>query len=101
MPKKTKKQKILAEYRKKLKQLQSNQNVIPDTSHKVEIVSETPSQKPLVPITTLPKKTATYQESEYDKLLAKFTIQDLKKASFITLFILALEFFIFYVNLKR
>jgi hypothetical protein len=90
MPKKTKREKILAEYRKKLKQLQLNQNIIVTTNNKMETAS----------VTLLPKKTVVYQESEYDKLLAKFTIQDLKKTSLVTLFILALEFFIFYVNLK-
>lgn len=99
MPKKTKREKILAEYRKRLKQLQLNQNII--TNAKREKVGETSLPKPLTLTTNLPKKTVVYQESKYDKLLAKFTIQDLKKAFFISLFILSLEFFIFYVNLKR
>lgn len=94
MPKKTKREKILAEYRKKLKQLQFNQKIITSTTGKSSL------QQPATPRVILPNKTVVYQESEYDKLLAKFTIQDLKKTFFISLFILALEFFIFYANLK-
>ncbi len=101
MPKKTKKEKILAEYRRKLKQLYSAQNITTAAN-----IKKTTQQTPLqiqksssMPAPILIKE-SIYQESEYDKSLAKFTIQDLKKTFFISLFILTLEFVIFYANLK-
>jgi hypothetical protein len=105
MPKKTKREKILAEYRKKIKQIQQiqlNQDVT--TNNKkipVPATNTVPIGKPITSVITTPQKTLAYQESEYDKLLAKFTSQDLRKTFFITLFIIALEFFIYYVNLKK
>jgi hypothetical protein len=102
MPKKTKREKILAEYRKKLKQLQSNQNKFTSSvGTNINNIEKTPLPQLVKPAVVLPNKVVVYQESEYDKLLTKFTIQDLTKTFFITLLILALEFFVFYVNLKK
>jgi len=97
MPKKTKKEKILAEYRRKLKQLQLDQkNVTAPVSNKILF-----PKKEIVPAPTILSKPVGYQESDYDRLLAQFTIQDLKKTFFVSFFILVLEFLIFFVNLRK
>jgi hypothetical protein len=100
MPKKTKKQKILAEYRRKLKQLELNapspKTDLPSSQPATPQTLSQPSSKPV----SLSQEKTSATKLEYDKSLFLFTLADLKKTFFVTLFVLALEFLVFYVNLK-
>lgn len=91
MPKKTKKQKILAEYRRKLNRLKS----VSSDRLAVKITSSLKSN----PTSSFEEKTSSFLK--YDQSLVQFTISDLKRTIFITFFILSLEFLVFYVNLLK
>lgn len=117
MPKKTKKQKIIAEYRKRLKLLQTqnapavsyqelnSQKKQPDPDL-AKINKSVQNTKPkLQPIklnqfnsVALPK--LDKEQVKYDSMFSHHTKQDLKKTIFLTLIIFVLEFFVFYVSLK-
>lgn len=90
MPKKTKKEKILAEYRRRLARLENQPK------------KKKGNSKRPPPSKAKTKKDAeqTFKEADYDKMIARFTLADLKKTLLVTLFLLTLEFFIFYANLK-
>lgn len=103
MPRKTKKQKILAEYRRKLKQLETKASF-----PKSDITAEIPSQKPVVAAISQPslknnqkKKIDSTPPLKYDQSLARYTLADIKKSFLITLVILMVEFSVFYVNLVK
>jgi hypothetical protein len=93
MPKKTKKQKIMSEYRKKIQEIQVSSNQ-----------SQGIKYSPQAPQSSVEKKVhqpTVYVLNDYEKQLAHFTIKDLKKTIFITLIILVLEFLIFFANLNH
>lgn len=74
MPRKTKKQKIMAEYRRKLQQLPGTPNIKPKS----------------------------HPPTSMDKIsLVQFAKKDLGKTIIIAGVLVALEFFIFYANLKE
>lgn len=87
MPRKTKKEKIIAEYRRKLQRLQPNPVVREKTV------------SPPVDIEPAPARPSP-MTSEYDNKLYRFTLTDMRKTLIITLAILALEFLVFYASLK-
>lgn len=116
MPKKTKKQKIIAQYRKRLKFLQTqNASVVSpqelNNQQKQPNKSLENSQPKLQPIKLVKNNNALLKlnkeqilriggQVEYDSMLSYHTKQDLKKTIFLTLVIFVLEFFVFYVSLK-
>ena len=89
MPKKTKKQKIMAEYRKKIQTLQIDKNI---PIEKKQFITEVKNEN---------NNKIKYSLSEQDKIVATHTLSDLKKTLIITSIILLLEFFIFFANLKH
>lgn len=116
MPKKTKKQKIIAEYRKRLKFLEtqntsaaSNQELNSQTlqfgGQKKQSNKSIENSEPKLQPIKLSKNNNTLlklnkEQVEYDSMLSYHTKQDLKKTIFLTLVIFVLEFFVFYVSLK-
>ncbi|HLD26341.1 MAG TPA: hypothetical protein VJB63_00065 [Patescibacteria group bacterium] len=86
MPHKTKKQKIISSYRRKLQQLNSRQ----ESSIPIHNTS-------LIPTTPIPP---LHTNTEYDIHLKAHTHEDLKKTLILTTVVLAFEFLIFYANLK-
>lgn len=91
MSRKTKKQKIIAAYRQKLKQIKIT--TPPPTLDKTTIVN-----------LTLPQKTISenfiYRETDEDVGFKKWVMKELGKTFIITSFIITLEFIIFYAKLK-
>ncbi len=107
MPRKTKKQKIISRYRKKLQQM--------NTGQKNLSLSHNASAMPIIPIHTTPTQPTyvskthrlktmpippSYTPTEYDTRLQTHTHEDLKKTLILTTVVLAFEFLIFYANLK-
>ena len=93
MPKKTKKQKVLSEYRRKLQEINLTQNQPKDVKY-----------SPQAPESFIEKKTerpVAYVLNDYEKQLAEFTFADLRKTIIITAIILVLEFLIFFANLNH
>lgn len=93
MPKKTKKQKIMSEYRKKIQKIEA-------TAHRPESIKYSPIE-PKDRIVKKVHQPVEYILNDYEKQLAKFTFHDLKKTIFIALIILVLEFLIFFANLNH
>lgn len=91
MPKKTKKEKIVAEYRKKLKLLQLSRVQTPS------IVQLTPEKKTVIP--HLPDKTDTVLSAEDKMIINNFT-QDLKKSLLLIGSIVALEILLYFVSIN-
>lgn len=101
MPRKTKKQKILSEYRRKLKQLEELKSSATETSLKQSTypMSLTPHQSNYLISSAIEKKPAS--PLDYNQSLVQFTISDLKKTLWLTLLIVGLEFLIFYINVLK
>lgn len=101
MPRKTKKQKIIAAYRKKLQLLKNRQEIhIPS---KQIITERTPLLTPIKSVLVVPvgaQDQPVSQQTGYDMRLKTRTLADLKKTLIIAVLVLAFEFLIFYVNLK-
>ena len=93
MPKKTKKQKVLSEYRKKIQELSTNQIQVKDVKYSPQAPQSYIEKKAVSP--------ATYVLNDYEKQLAQFTFADLRKTILITAIILVLEFLIFFANLNH
>ena len=89
MPKKTKKEKILAEYRKRLRiiQQQTQQKDSQPVIEKKEVLIN----KKNVPIITKDEK----------NLINYNFLQDLKKSFLISFFLIALEFFLYFAKLIK
>ena len=106
MPKKTKKEKIIAQYRRKYKLLEQQIE-----QKKVSQTTETPSKKvdhqPKIeekkPLTTIKVKTRETQvevkKNNENNLLKNFFISDLKKSLLITIILIGIEFFLYFVNI--
>jgi len=90
MPKKTKKQKILAEYRKKIKLLQQEIIFVSKTETKKENKTTSPNQK----ILSLEKK-------EEIKALSSYFLQDLKLSLLISFFLIALEILLYFAKVIK
>lgn len=105
MPRKTKKQKIIASYRKKLQLIQEQQH---RPSRYQTIAISTPPSTQIKQSTQRTQQTTSREKTEnksvspnaYDIYLKTRTFTDLKKTLIITLFVLTLEFLVFYANLK-
>lgn len=93
MPKKTKKQKVLSEYRKKLQEISAQQVQVKDVKYSPQAAQNFIEKKVVQPV--------TYVLNDYEKQLAKFTFADLRKTIIITSIILVLEFLIFFANLNH
>lgn len=81
----------MSEYRRKLKEL--------------ERAASSPAPQQEIKTQLSPKReqreiSSPNQASQYDKMIAEYTIEDLKRTFLITFLILALEFFVFYAKLK-
>lgn len=98
MPRKTKKQKIIATYRKKL-QLLKNRQELPSLAQSAPAVIITKKIPLLTPIKSGLIAPIDGQ-NQYDILLKTRTLADLKKTLIIAVFVLAFEFLIFYAKLK-
>ena len=99
MPKKTKRDKIIAQYRKKLKLLQSIQSVpqsVPQSIPQQPILSQTPSKS--LKITPAIEKNQTKEE---DRLISKYFYQDFKKSLIFITVTIALEFSLYFVRMIR
>jgi hypothetical protein len=92
MPKKTKKQKIISQYRKKLKMIQRT-NQVPTPA----IVLNTPPNDIEHPIT----KEQPQALSKEDASLVFFFKSDLKKSLALIFFMIALEFFLYFATIKN
>lgn len=91
MPKKTKKEKIIAEYRKKLRLLQSNQSQEP-------MVSTT---APSLPTTPVPEKKRQVIETEEDSLITTYFKKDFKKSLFLIAIVITLEFSLYFATINN
>lgn len=90
MPKKTYKEKLISQYRKKLKLLEMQKNVNePLPQEKKQIQTQIP--KPI------PYK--QYEMNEEEKRTKSFFIVDFKKSIFIIGFVLALEISLYFVSM--
>jgi len=100
MPKKTKKEKILAEYRKRLRiieqQLQTNNTQLKliTKEEKTENKKNLATQKIIFP-------NKHQSKIEEDKLINKYFFNDLKKSLLLSFFLIALEFFLYFAKLIK
>jgi hypothetical protein len=91
MPKKTKKEKLIAEYRKKLKLLETQQTIVAATA--------TERIRPQLKETKIISKPIMVIPSEQENQIKKFFIVDFKKSIMIIGFILALEISLYFVSM--
>jgi hypothetical protein len=100
MPKKTKKQKIIAEYRRQLKLLKEKEAIAnQEGKDKTKINSFSISKKD-VPTT----KQSFLKKPETDESLHQvrsYFINDFKKSFFLTTIIIAIELFIYYAKILK
>jgi len=94
MPKKTKKQKIIAAYRNRLQQLQMSQPI-----EKTNIVSETVIEHKKIIIPKLVNKPVESESSNSDKITTQYFFSDLKKSLLIIVFIITLEFVLYFATI--
>ena len=89
MPKKTKKQKILAAYRKKLQLIEQSSSYLDKPSAKIEKPTE--------------KNEEVKIETNQEELLVinQYFFSDLRKSLFLTVFIIALEIGLYFANLIK
>jgi len=96
MPKKTKKQKIIAQYRKKIKLLETQSvQPHPPTVKKTSVVKE---QNPQV--NTKVPATETFDKQAADRL-AIFFVSDFKKSLLLTLAIITLEILFYFATIRN
>lgn len=100
MPRKTKKQKIIAAYRKKLQLLKNSQDLRTDSQNALTAPAVIPIKPKIVIKKPSGLHTSVGEQGQYDTRLKTSTLTDLKKTLIIAVLVLAFEFLIFYVNLK-
>lgn len=91
MPKKTRKEKIIAEYRKRLRLLQSNQNTIqytPSTPEPASSPEKTEKKQPIM-------------ETEEDSLITSYFKKDFKKSLFLIAIVITLEISLYFVRIIK
>ncbi|MDO8609429.1 MAG: hypothetical protein Q7R95_02690 [bacterium] len=96
MPKKTKKEKITAQYHKKLKLIES-QNILHEPAKAIPNNSQNNSTNKVIHNKIIINNVLTSQEKQ---MVSYFHI-DFKKSIFIIIFILALEFLLYFVSMYR
>lgn len=101
MPRKTKKQKIIATYRKKLQLLNNRQNLRTDSQNALLTPTAIPINRKIVIKKPSGLHTSVGEQEQYDTRLKASTLADLKKTLIIAVLVLAFEFLIFYANLKN
>ena len=97
MPKKTKKQKIIAQYRKKIKLLETSK--IPTEVKTSQPIISAPSKKIFE---EKPSDKVINQESEInneDNLLTNYFVTDLKKSIWLSFLIIALEIIFYFATI--
>lgn len=99
MPKKTKQEKIIAEYRKKLKLLQQNSTNLP----KIEIEPINQKIDKKVSISVLPKTPTSIDQKSYLELQAAKSnfVADFKKSLLLIGAIIALELFLYFATINH
>ena len=93
MPKKTRKQKLIAAYRQKIQLLQQNQRV----TFQRQISKNLPLTQPEIKSPSL----KINQDVSEDIALKKFFIQDFVKSIFLISFVIGLEIVLYFVSIKR
>ena len=96
MPKKTKKQKIIAAYRNRLHQLQATQ-----TDIKISNVNNNTIKPELKILPKVNVKTISPVEMITDKITTKYFFSDLKKSLIIIVLIIALEFVLYFATINN
>lgn len=101
MTKKTKKQKIIAQYRRKMKLLSQmvnrQENLL--NKQKDSLAEKIDDQKKLTNVSNINQ--IEKKKEIFDHNLISSFKEDFKKSSFISFFIIALEFLIYFVILKN
>lgn len=93
MPKKTKKEKIIAEYRKKLKLLQ--------LSNTHQLSSSPPISVDRKPTASPAPAKQMYVSSQEDQVISHYFTQDLKKSLLLIGGIIALEILLYFVSINN
>ncbi|MDH7476496.1 MAG: hypothetical protein QHH09_03435 [Microgenomates group bacterium] len=99
MPKKTKKEKIIAEYRKRLKLLRLTK-IVPEKAPSPEIQIEK-SFTNLVKEPEPKKQINLNIDTSEDDKIKIFFLNDFKKSLFLTTLIIALEIIFYFVSIKN
>lgn len=101
MPKKTKREKIIAAYHKKLKLLQLQNKIIPNS---VEISTE---KNTLIPISNTINQASTFsiknnfENITEDETISKYFKKDFTKSSIIISIIILLEFSLYFASINH
>jgi len=95
MPRKTRKEKIIARYRRKLELLEKSINVAEkiDSVPKIQVTKPKKTIQPNLPINNDLKKE--------DKAAVIYFTSDLRKTLFLVFLIIALEFFLYFATMKQ
>jgi hypothetical protein len=93
MPKKTKKEKILAEYRKKLKLLKESPFFTPKPQPTAKKEEKILPQSPISP--------QTKKLNKENNLISSYFVNDLKKSLLISFLLIALEIFLYFAKLIK
>ena len=93
MPKKTKKEKILAEYRKKLKLLKEIPVFTPKQQTTAKKEEKILPQSPISP--------QTKKLNKEDNFISSYFVNDLKKSLLISFLLIALEIFLYFAKLVK
>jgi hypothetical protein len=93
MPKKTKKEKILAEYRKKLKLLKESPVFTPKPQPTAKKEEKILPQSPISP--------QTKKLNKEDNFISSYFVNDLKKSFLISFLLIALEIFLYFAKLIK
>lgn len=96
MPKKTKKQKIIAAYRNRIQQLQTSQPI-----KKTNTFSETKIEHKEILTSKINNNHALYSSTYSDKITTQYFFSDLKKSLLIIAFIIALEFVLYFATINN
>lgn len=96
MPKKTKKQKIIAAYRNRLQQLKTLQPI-----EKINIVNKAEINRKVIITPKINISSAVSEPSNSDKVTTQYFFSDLKKSLLIIVFIIALEFVLYFATINN
>jgi len=93
MPKKTKKQKIIAAYRNRLQQLQTLQSI-----EKTNLINKTEIEREEMINPKINEAPVISSPTNSDKITTQYFFSDLKKSLLIIVFIIALEFVLYFAT---
>jgi hypothetical protein len=95
MPKKTKKEKILAEYRKKLKLLKESPVFTPKPQPTAK------KEEKILPQSSISPQTKKLNKDKEDNFISSYFVNDLKKSLLISFLLIALEIFLYFAKLIK